>query len=210
MFGWFFFRSTAERVEACSLIGGIPSAAQFPAVGSPTCGWLAVAHFTSNANAPLNWCSCLSPVRPAARNCWPAMLSARRRHRNGEPDPTRYRFFPARLGSICGEPFEGEIGSDNTNGVTSATARQHHSKAAARSRREQKGSNTMAYQTVNPYDNQVVATFDDLTDQQAMELLGQAQKTFESWSQTSFAERAAVSGVPRRSCASGPTSLPGC
>ena len=50
----------------------------------------------------------------------------------------------------------------------------------------------MAYQTVNPYDNQIVATFDDLTDEQAMELLGQAQKTFESWSQTSFAERTAV------------------
>jgi succinate-semialdehyde dehydrogenase / glutarate-semialdehyde dehydrogenase len=50
----------------------------------------------------------------------------------------------------------------------------------------------MAYQTVNPYDNHVVATFDDLTDEQAMELLRQAQKTFESWSQTSFAERTAV------------------
>ena len=50
----------------------------------------------------------------------------------------------------------------------------------------------MAYQTVNPYDNQIVATFDDLTDEQAMDLLAQAQKTFESWSQTSFAERAAV------------------
>jgi hypothetical protein len=60
----------------------------------------------------------------------------------------RYRLFPARLGIICCEPFEGEIGSDKTNGVTSATARQHHSKAAARSRRELKGSDTMAYQTV--------------------------------------------------------------
>ena len=50
----------------------------------------------------------------------------------------------------------------------------------------------MAYQTVNPYDNQTVATFDDLTDEQVMNLLGQAQKTFESWSQTSYAERAAV------------------
>ena len=50
----------------------------------------------------------------------------------------------------------------------------------------------MAYQTVNPYDNHVVVTFDDLTDEQAMELLGQAQKTFESWSQTSFPERTAV------------------
>ena len=33
---------------------------------------------------------------------------------------------PSALGRICGEPFEGEIGSDKTNGVTSATARQHH------------------------------------------------------------------------------------
>ena len=68
----------------------------------------------------------------------------------------------------------------------------------------------MAYQTVNPYDNQIVATFDDLTDEQAMDLLAQAQKTFESWSQTSFAERTAVISVPRRSCANGPTSSPGC
>jgi succinate-semialdehyde dehydrogenase / glutarate-semialdehyde dehydrogenase len=50
----------------------------------------------------------------------------------------------------------------------------------------------MAYRTVNPYNNQTVATFDDLTDEQVMNLLGQAQKTFESWSQTSYAERAAV------------------
>ena len=50
----------------------------------------------------------------------------------------------------------------------------------------------MAYQTVNPFDNQIVATFDDLTDEQAMALLAQAQNTFESWSQTSFAERTAV------------------
>src|SRR4029079_981235 len=54
------------------------------------------------------------------------------------------------------------------------------------------GGNTMAYQTVNPYDNQIVATFDDFTDEQVMELLGAAQTTFESWSQTSFAERSAV------------------
>jgi succinate-semialdehyde dehydrogenase/glutarate-semialdehyde dehydrogenase len=37
-----------------------------------------------------------------------------------------------------------------------------------------------------------VATFDDLTDEQVMILLGQAQNTFESWSQKSFDERAAV------------------
>ena len=59
---------------------------------------------------------------------------------------------------------------------------------------EQMGRITMAYQTVNPYDNQVVATFDDLTDEQAMDVLAQAQSTFESWSQTSFAQRTAVIG----------------
>jgi succinate-semialdehyde dehydrogenase / glutarate-semialdehyde dehydrogenase len=50
----------------------------------------------------------------------------------------------------------------------------------------------MAYRTVNPYNNEVVANFDDLTDAEAMNLLAQAQKTFEAWSQTSYAERAAV------------------
>ena len=45
----------------------------------------------------------------------------------------------------------------------------------------------MAYQTVNPYDNQIVATFDDLTDEQVTGLLAQAQKTFESWRQTTTA-----------------------
>jgi succinate-semialdehyde dehydrogenase/glutarate-semialdehyde dehydrogenase len=50
----------------------------------------------------------------------------------------------------------------------------------------------MAYQTVNPYDNKVVATFDDLTDEQVQGVLAQAQKTFESWRQTSFAERTVV------------------
>ena len=50
----------------------------------------------------------------------------------------------------------------------------------------------MGYQTVNPFTNEVVASFEELTDEQAMELLAQAQKTFESWSQTSFAQRTAV------------------
>ena len=50
----------------------------------------------------------------------------------------------------------------------------------------------MAYRTVNPYNNEVVATFDELTDAEAMNLLAQAQKTYESWSQASYAERAAV------------------
>jgi succinate-semialdehyde dehydrogenase/glutarate-semialdehyde dehydrogenase len=50
----------------------------------------------------------------------------------------------------------------------------------------------MGYRTVNPYDNQVVARFEELTDEQVMQLLAQAQNTFESWSQKSFGERAQV------------------
>jgi succinate-semialdehyde dehydrogenase / glutarate-semialdehyde dehydrogenase len=50
----------------------------------------------------------------------------------------------------------------------------------------------MVYRTVNPYNNEVVTTFEDLTDAEAMNLLDQAQKTFESWSQLSYAERAVV------------------
>ena len=42
------------------------------------------------------------------------------------------------------------------------------SKPLARSRREPKGSNTIGYQTVNPFDNQVVASFEDLTDEHAI------------------------------------------
>ena len=50
----------------------------------------------------------------------------------------------------------------------------------------------MGYQTVNPYDNQVVASFEDLTNEQVTKLLAQAQKTFELWSQKTFLERAEV------------------
>ncbi len=50
----------------------------------------------------------------------------------------------------------------------------------------------MGYQTVNPFDNKAGASFEELTDEQARQLLAQAQNTFESWSQTSFDERAAV------------------
>ena len=92
----------------------------------PLCGCVAVAQFTSNANATLNWCSCLSPPRPASET------AGQRRFQHDAATGTvswircDIGSFPARLGSICCEPFEGEIGSDKTNGVTSATARQHH------------------------------------------------------------------------------------
>ncbi|WP_458319834.1 NAD-dependent succinate-semialdehyde dehydrogenase [Mycolicibacterium brisbanense] len=50
----------------------------------------------------------------------------------------------------------------------------------------------MPYQTVNPFDNQVLASFEELTDTEARHLLTRAHTTFASWSQTSFAHRAAV------------------
>jgi acyl-CoA reductase-like NAD-dependent aldehyde dehydrogenase len=47
------------------------------------------------------------------------------------------------------------------------------------------GKNHDGIPDINPYNTQTVATFDDLTDEQVINLLAQAQKTFESWSQTS-------------------------
>ena len=54
----------------------------------------------------------------------------------------------------------------------------------------------MGYQTVNPYDNEVVAAFDDLTDEEAMQLLAQGQKTFESWGQARLANARRYAGGP--------------
>jgi len=41
----------------------------------------------------------------------------------------RYRLFPACLGSICCEPFEGEIGSDKANAESPRAVRQHEIQA---------------------------------------------------------------------------------
>src|SRR6478735_10051089 len=153
-------------------------------------GTAPVADFTSNANATLNSAGYLRPDLP------PQTAGQRRfQHDNAIGAASRIRrdigsFPPASAASVVSH-LKARSATRPTR-VSSASARQHHSNAVARSRRELKGSNTMAYQTVNPYDNHVVATFDDLTDKEAMELLGHAQKTFQSWSQTSFAERTAV------------------
>lgn len=50
----------------------------------------------------------------------------------------------------------------------------------------------MAYKSTNPYTGQVVATFDTLTDEQLEQKLQKAQKAFESWRKTSYAERGAI------------------
>ena len=69
----------------------------------------------------------------------------------------------------------------------------------------------MAYQTVNPYDNQIVATFDDLTDEQAMDLLAQSAERHLSRGVRHRSPSAPLSSAgPRPSSANGPTSSPGC
>ena len=50
----------------------------------------------------------------------------------------------------------------------------------------------MSYQSVNPYDGEILKTFEELTDQQVETAIETAAACFETWRQTSFAERAAV------------------
>ncbi|WP_319583488.1 NAD-dependent succinate-semialdehyde dehydrogenase [uncultured Pseudodesulfovibrio sp.] len=50
----------------------------------------------------------------------------------------------------------------------------------------------MSYATVNPFSGETVATFEFATDDQVRKALDDAQSAFESWRNTSFAERAAV------------------
>ena len=160
-------------------------------VAHPLCGCVAVAHFTSNANATRNWCSCLSPGRPAVRNCWPATLSARRRRRHGEPDPMRYRVsFPHDSAASAVSRLKARLAATRPTGSPAPLLANTTERRRRRAAVTLNGSNTMAYQTVNPYDNHVVASFDDLTDQQVTQLV--RRDAFESWSQKSFDERAAV------------------
>jgi succinate-semialdehyde dehydrogenase/glutarate-semialdehyde dehydrogenase len=50
----------------------------------------------------------------------------------------------------------------------------------------------MSYATINPYSGKTVATFEFATDDEVRKALDDAQSTFESWRESSFAERAAV------------------
>ena len=50
----------------------------------------------------------------------------------------------------------------------------------------------MTYQSVNPYDGQLLKTFDELTDKQLETALATADTCFKSWRHTTFAQRAAV------------------
>ncbi|XXJ20897.1 NAD-dependent succinate-semialdehyde dehydrogenase [Desulfovibrio caledoniensis] len=50
----------------------------------------------------------------------------------------------------------------------------------------------MSYATINPYSGETVATFPFATDDEVRKALDNAQAAFETWRETSFAERAAV------------------
>ncbi|GAA3924119.1 aldehyde dehydrogenase family protein [Chitinophaga oryziterrae] len=50
----------------------------------------------------------------------------------------------------------------------------------------------MAIQTVNPFNNQVVKTFEEMTPQAVDAAITLAEKTFGSWKHTSYEERAAI------------------
>jgi succinate-semialdehyde dehydrogenase/glutarate-semialdehyde dehydrogenase len=56
-----------------------------------------------------------------------------------------------------------------------------------------KGDDPMAYQTINPYTEELVKTFNEHTDAQLEAIIAKAEETYENdWSLRSFAERKAI------------------
>lgn len=50
----------------------------------------------------------------------------------------------------------------------------------------------MAIQTVNPFTNEVILSFDEMTHESVDMLIAQSVKTFNSWKQTSYQHRAEI------------------
>ena len=50
----------------------------------------------------------------------------------------------------------------------------------------------MTYQTLNPFDGQLIKTFDQISDQELSAKLATAQSCFEAWRQTPYAKRAQI------------------
>ena len=50
----------------------------------------------------------------------------------------------------------------------------------------------MAIQTVNPFTNNVVRSFEEITDKAVDMLVAQSAKTFNSWKETSYEQRAQI------------------
>ena len=55
-----------------------------------------------------------------------------------------------------------------------------------------KAKTVPAYQSVNPYDGKVLKSFETLSDKQLEEKLAAAERCFETWRHTSYAERAVI------------------
>ncbi|KIZ46470.1 aldehyde dehydrogenase family protein, partial [Rhodopseudomonas palustris] len=50
----------------------------------------------------------------------------------------------------------------------------------------------MAYATINPYSGETLKSFDDATDAEVREAIGNAHNAFLAWKETGFAERARI------------------
>ena len=50
----------------------------------------------------------------------------------------------------------------------------------------------MAIQTVNPFTNEVIRSFDEMNDESVDMFIAQSVKTFNSWKQTSYKYRAVI------------------
>ena len=50
----------------------------------------------------------------------------------------------------------------------------------------------MAIQTVNPFTNEVIRSFDEMNDESVDMFIAQSVKTFNSWKQTSYKHRAVI------------------
>jgi succinate-semialdehyde dehydrogenase/glutarate-semialdehyde dehydrogenase len=66
--------------------------------------------------------------------------------------------------------------------------RKKHKKSKSTSLKNKK----MAIQTVNPYTNKVVRTFEEMTDKTVDMLIAQSAKTYSSWKETTYHERAQI------------------
>ena len=64
--------------------------------------------------------------------------------------------------------------------------------ATAFAHAKSKSSKAASYQSVNPYDGKLLKTFEEVTDRQLQTLLDTAEKCFNSWRHTTFAERQTV------------------
>jgi succinate-semialdehyde dehydrogenase/glutarate-semialdehyde dehydrogenase len=64
--------------------------------------------------------------------------------------------------------------------------------ATAFANAKSKTNTAASYQSVNPYDGKLLKTFEEVTDRQLQTLLETAEKCFNSWRHTTFAERQTV------------------